>query len=207
MKGRTVVYLIVVAGTAFGVLMFWWARQVGFPRHPQVQAATSQGEKSAAVGAEASVTGEKGSGASTGTSTSTTSTSAATPAESKPEKSFEEKQAILIKAALAIQKRNAERYARALARWAAEKRDTHWAPGRENALRRALEDDNIEVTPDQLECRATLCRLALHPPNPLSSAPKMKSEIGDASAVGNEGTGASRMFIVFIPRAGQSLDT
>jgi len=127
--------------------------------------------------------------------------------EAKVGKPFEEKQAIMIKAALGIQKRNAERYARAVARWGNEKRDAHWAPGRENALRLALEGDNIQVTPDQLECRATLCRLALHPPNPLSNAPKMQSEIGDASAVGNEGTGAAHMFILFIPRAGQSLDS
>ena len=65
-------------------------------------------------------------------------------------KSVEEKQAILIKAALAVQKQNAERYARALGRWGKEKRDAHWAAGRENALRLALESDNIQITPDQL---------------------------------------------------------
>lgn len=207
MKGRTIVYVIVVASAAFGMLMFWWARAVGFPRHPQVQAVGSQVSAPSEATAPADVKSVQGSVAATTTTTTATSTGAVTPAESKAEKTLEEKQAILIKAAIAIQKKNAERFARAVSRWATEKRDSQWAQGRENALRRALEGDNIQITPDQLECRATLCRLALHPPNPLPTAPKMKSEIGDASAVGSEGTGAARMFIVFIPRTGQSLDT
>jgi hypothetical protein len=41
----------------------------------------------------------------------------------------------------------------------------------------------------------------------LPTAPEIKNEIGATSAVGSEGTGAARMFIVFIPRAGQNLDS
>jgi hypothetical protein len=203
MKGRSIVILIVVAGAAFGLLMFWWARKVGFPRHPEVQpvAAAPAAKPISAAAAMASAKKVEGQQASTRMHASTSTNTETSAEESKPDK-----QAILLKAALSFQKQNSERFTRAVARWDKEKRDAKWAQGRENALRLALEGDNIQITPDQLECRATLCRLALHPPNPLPNAPRMRSEIGDATAVGSEGTGAARMFILFIPRSGQSLD-
>jgi hypothetical protein len=205
MNGRNILILFVVGGAAFALLMLWWARAVGFPRHAPSSAppvATTPASSAAAPAPSAQASLAPGTTAATASSPSGTTAAAS---NSQPE-TIEQKQARMLQTVLEIKQRNSRRYARALALWDSEKRDAAWAGPRENALRLALEHDSIEVTPDQLECRATLCRLRLHPPNPLAHASAVSSEMGNTYAIGSEDSGPEHMLLLFIARAGQNLD-
>ena len=157
MNGRTIVTIIVAAGAAFALLMMWWAREVGFPKHPPVGPAPASLAASAAPASAVPLA-------------TATPVPAATPAavgthcgrrarRNHPAKAGEHHEG----RARAAKAQHRALRARDRALGQGKARRALGRP-RENTLRLALEHDKVEVTPDQLECRATLCRLALHLP-------------------------------------------
>jgi hypothetical protein len=106
---------------------------------------------------------------------------------------------------------NEERYARAIARWPQEQRQEPWAAEREQRLRLAMEQDEVDALLGSLECRATLCRLEISAQDSnaalaLSNAHELTREAGSQIASGMSGGGLDRHMILFVAREGQSLD-